>query len=42
MAKILEMAITPAPAIKKIKLFFALQTLNESGVEVEKQPSCPA
>jgi hypothetical protein len=25
-----------------LKLFFALQTLNENGVEVENQPSRPA
>jgi hypothetical protein len=27
---------------KNLKLFFALQTLNENGVEVENQPSRPA
>ena len=27
---------------KKIKLFFALQTLNENDVEVENQPGRPA
>jgi hypothetical protein len=27
---------------KKLKLFFALQTLNENSVEVENQPGCPA
>ena len=27
---------------KNLKLFFALQTLNENGIEVENQPSRPA
>jgi len=35
-------AITAALAIKNLKLFFTLKTLNENGVKVESQPSRPA
>jgi hypothetical protein len=35
-------AIAASAGDKKLKLFFALQTLNENGVGVENQPSRPA
>jgi hypothetical protein len=38
----LRQALAARADEKNLKLFFALQTLNENGVEVENQPSHPA
>jgi hypothetical protein len=41
-AKISGIATAARADGKNLKLFFALQTLNENGVKVKNQPSCPA
>jgi hypothetical protein len=41
-AKNSGIAIAAGTSDKKLKLFFALQTLNKNGVKVESQPSHPA
>jgi hypothetical protein len=41
-AKNSGIAIAVCASDKNLKLFFALQTLNENGVKVENQPSRPA
>jgi hypothetical protein len=41
-AKNSGIAIAAGISDKKLKLFFALQTLNKNGFKVESQPSHPA
>jgi len=41
-AKNLRITIAASAGNKKLKLFFALKTLNDNGVEVEDQQSRPA
>jgi len=41
-AKKAGITIAVGTSDKKLKLFYALQTLNENGVKVESQPSRPA